>query len=554
MQHFETRFGEWVIAARWPIIVLTVILVAVAASGALFLKLSIDYRMFFTGDNPEFLAFESLQNTYGKSDNVVFMVVPEDGDATSEQALATVAWLTERAWQTPYSTRVDSIANFQHTTADGDDLSVRDLVDPAKLADAKERSRVRATALADPRLAGSLLARDGGVSAVSVTVGLPEEDLVVRVPEVASFARGLATEVEERFPGVDVRVVGSVMIYHAFSEASIASQKTFLPASLGVMAVVLGLLSRGLAGVAATGIVIVLSVLTAMGLGGWVGLPLTPTAAPAPTIVLMIVVANCVHLLVTAQQRLRAGDSQRAAIVESVRVNLYPIFLASLTTALGFLSMNFSEVPPYRHLGTFVAFGVVASFVLAVTFLPALLSLLPMRAPAAGSGRRSDDGRHRGVRGTPPDGAAVGVGGGGPGAACRRSTQRTERRPGAFLRREPRVSPGYGLPGPAPRRQHGDRVLARLVRTGRDRRPRLSRGPVGVCRLVPELSRRRGTCGSSRTRSGSSTRACTATTRPSTGFPRAATLLRSTCCSTSSRFPTASTSTTESTSPGRRHA
>ena len=388
MRHFEARFGEWVIAARWPIIVVTLILVAVAASGALFLKFSVDYRMFFTRDNPEFLAFESLENTYGKSDNVVFMVAPEDGDATSEQALAAVVWLTERAWQTPYSTRVDSIANFQHTTSDGDDLSVRDLVDPAKLADAKERSRVRTTALADPRLVGGLLARDGGVSAVSVTVEMPDEGQAARVPEVANFAYGLAAEVEEHFPGVDVRVVGTVMINHVFSEASIASQKTFLPASLCVMAVILGVLTRRLAGVAATGIVIVFSVLAAMGLGGWVGLPFTPPAAPAPTIVLMIVVANCVHLLVTMQQRLRAGDSQRAATVESVRVNLHPVFLASLTTALGFLSMNFSEAPPYRQLGTFVAFGVGASFVLSVTFLPALLSLLPMRATATG---RDDD-------------------------------------------------------------------------------------------------------------------------------------------------------------------
>ena len=95
----------------------------------------------------------------------------------------------------------------------------------------------------------------------------------------------------------------------------------------------------------------------------------------------MIVVANCVHLLATLQQRLRAGDSKRDAIVEAVRLNLHPVFLASLTTTLGFLSMNFSEVPPYRHLGNFVAIGIAASFILSVTFLPAVLSLLPMRAP-----------------------------------------------------------------------------------------------------------------------------------------------------------------------------
>ena len=80
------------------------------------------------------------------------------------------------------------------------------------------------------------------------------------------------------------------------------------------------------------------------------------------------------------QQRLRAGDSRHDAIVESIRLNLYPVFLASFTTVLGFLSMNFSEVPPYRHLGNFVAFGIAASFILSVTFLPALLSFLPIRA------------------------------------------------------------------------------------------------------------------------------------------------------------------------------
>ena len=388
MRQVEERFAKWVVATRWPVIVASLILVLLAGGGGAFLQFSTNYRVFFSQDNPELLAYEALENTYGKSENILFMVVPEAGDATSERALAALDWLTERAWLTPYSRRVDSIANFQHTTADGDELSVRDLVDPAILGNAGERTRIRATALGDPRLKGGLIARDGRVSAVSVTVEMPEENQAARVPEVAEFARKLAAETEERFPGIDVRTVGTVMINHTFSQASIDSQKVFLPASLAIMALVLILLTRGFAGVAATGLVIVFSVVASMGLGGWAGLPFTPPTAPAPTIVLMIVVANCVHLLVTLQRRLRAGDSKRAAVVEAVRINLHPVFLASATTALGFLSMNFSEVPPYRHLGNFVAFGIVASFLLSVTFLPALLSLLPMRAPASG---RKDD-------------------------------------------------------------------------------------------------------------------------------------------------------------------
>ena len=379
-EQFATRFVERVLAARWPVILTTLFLVAVASSGIAQLEFSANYRIFFDEDNPQLLALEALENTYGKNENIVFLVVPGDGDATSQSALSAAVWLTEAAWQTPYSRRVDSLANFQYTTADGDDLYVRDLVDPQELTRVEARSRIRAVALSDPRIASSILALNGDVSVVNVTVELPEEGLLEAVAEVAEFARSVAAEAEERFPDIDLRIVGTVMINQTFLEASISSQMIFLPASLLLMALVLGVLTRGWAGVVATGLVIVFSILTSVGLGVWVGLPFSPPISPAPTIVLMIVVANCVHLLVALQQRLRAGDSRHDAIVESVRLNLHPVFLASLTTALGFLSMNFSEVPPYRHLGNFVAFGIAASFILSVTFLPALLSLLPIHA------------------------------------------------------------------------------------------------------------------------------------------------------------------------------
>ena len=379
------RFAERVLAARRLVILGSLAWVAIASAGITRLDFSANYRIFFDEDNPQLLALEALENTYGKNENVVFLIVPDDGDATSETALAAAVWLTEAAWQTPYSRRVDSLANFQHTTADGDDLYVRDLVDAQALTDAEARARIRAIALSDPRIAGSILAPAGDVSVVNVTIELPEGDQVAAVAEVAEVARSLAAQAEERFEGMDLRVVGTVMINQTFVEASIDSQAIFLPASLLLMALVLGVLTRGLSGVAATGAVMVFSILASIGLGGWAGLPFSPPIAPAPTIVLMIVVANCVHVLVTLQQRMKAGYARHDAIVESLRLNLHPVFLASLTTALGFLSMNFSEVPPYRHLGVFVAFGIGASFVLSVTFLPAMLSLLPIRA---GSDRR----------------------------------------------------------------------------------------------------------------------------------------------------------------------
>ena len=404
MRALESRLGGWVIAARWPIIAATVVVVAIAAAGTLFLEFSADHRIYFSEDNPQLLAYDAMERTYGKSGNVFFAVAPEDRDATSALALEATAWLTEQSWQIPYSTRVDSIINFQHTTADGDDIVVRDLVDEAARADPDERSRIRAIALDEPRLAARLLARDGGVGGINVTVQLPGEDEVTEGPRAAEFARGLADEVRERFPGIDVRMTGLVVFNQTFMEVSLHDLKTLVPASFVAMTLMLMALIRSVSGTFAIMLVVALSVMSAVGVGGWVGLPMTSPSAVAPIVVLTVAIANCVHIFATLVHGMQAdasrtldergsgallrrtptGELKRDAIVESVRVNLQPVFLASLTTALGFLSMNFSEVPPFRHLGTFVAFGVVAAFVLSVTFLPALLSLLPIRTRATG--------------------------------------------------------------------------------------------------------------------------------------------------------------------------
>jgi len=121
--------------------------------------------------------------------------------------------------------------------------------------------------------------------------------------------------------------------------------------------------------------VVFMSILAAMGTAGWMGYKLTPPSASAPTLILTLAVADCVHYLVTLYHNLRNGMSRNDAVVESLRINAMPIFLTSVTTAIGFLSMNFSDAPPFRDLGNITAIGVLFAFFLSMTFLPALSSL-----------------------------------------------------------------------------------------------------------------------------------------------------------------------------------
>jgi predicted RND superfamily exporter protein len=373
------RYANWVVRHPWLVIIGTLLLVMSAASGGRFLAFKTDYRVFFSDDNPQMLAFEALEAQYTKNDNVMFILVPKNGDAFSQQTLEAVKVLTEDAWQIPYSIRVDSLSNFQYTEADGDDLTVRDLIDDEiNLNDATQRHKIRDIALAEPLLLNRLVPQRAHVTGINVTVQLPGKT-PAEVPQVAAFARDLAAKIEAQYPDIDIRLNGMVFMNNAFSEASQQDMKTLVPLSFGLMLLTLALMTRSVSGTLSTLLVIISSIIAGMGLGGYLGFPITPPSASSPTIILTMAIANCVHIIVTMLHEMRIGLDKKAAIIESLRINIQPVFLASITTALGFLSMNFSDVPPFQHLGNMVAMGVIVSFFLAVSLLPAVMSLLPVR-------------------------------------------------------------------------------------------------------------------------------------------------------------------------------
>ncbi|MFQ5580034.1 MAG: RND family transporter [Nitrospiria bacterium] len=373
------RLGEWVIRFRWLIIVSTLGLALAAGSGGRFLGFSTDYRVFFGKDNPQLQAFERLQDTYTKNDNVLFAIAPDDGKVFTRETLSLVEDLTKDAWQIPYSLRVDSITNFQHTWADGDELIVEDLVKNAASLSSFDLDRIKTVALSEPLLLNRNISPSGDVTGVNVTISLPGKSMD-EVPEVVAFVREMARKIETEHPEIKVYLSGMVMMNNSFSEASQDDMSTLMPLMYLVLIISLGIMLRSFSGAFAAVMVIGLSALTAIGLAGWSGILFTPPSASAPTIILTLAVADSVHFLVTMFQEMRRGKSKRDAIIESMRINLLPIFLTSLTTTIGFLSMNTSDSPPFHDLGNMVAMGVIAAFFYSIFFLPAMMSVLPVWA------------------------------------------------------------------------------------------------------------------------------------------------------------------------------
>lgn len=378
---FEAAFGEWVVRYRWWLIVGTIPVVFAAASGARFLTFNNDLRVFFSEENPQLQALEALENTYNKIDYVLFAIAPKDGDVFTRETLAAVEELTEASWQIPYSSRVDSITNFQHTWMEEDDLIVEDLVENAMSMSGADLERIKKIALSEPQLVSLLISPSGRATGVEVQILLPGKSLQ-EVPKVAAFARTLADDFRQKCPGIDLHLTGGIMMDNAFGEATRDDISTLVPVMFVTLLIIVGLALRSVTGTVATLIITLSSMVTGMGLAGWLRISLTPASAAAPTIILTLAVADSVHILATLSHLMRLGKSKHQAIAESLRVNLQPVFLTSASTAIGFLAMNFSDAPPFRDLGNIVAMGVIAGFVYSVLLLPALTAVLPVRVKA----------------------------------------------------------------------------------------------------------------------------------------------------------------------------
>jgi len=372
-----------VIHYRWLIILASIFMCIAAGWGAQYLEMKSDYREYFAESDPQRASFNRLQDTYAQSDTVFFVVAPTDEVVFQRDVLQMLEELTDAAWQLPFSLRVDSLTNFQHTTADEEGLVVENLVEDASTLSSDKIEAIKTIALNESLLAGKLITDASNVTGVAITINLPGESND-EFGEVARAARVIADEYRVKYPDIDIYLSGMIMGNNTTTELIEQDAALLVPLMGGIIIVTLLLLLRSVRATLATVMVIVMTLVSTMGLMGWIGFSITGPSSSAPIIIVTIAVADCVHILVSYFFLAREGLSKTPAILKSLKINLGPIFLTSLTTAIGFLSMNFSDSPPFQILGTVSAMGVVIAFLLSITVLPALMAImLPVKDVAA---------------------------------------------------------------------------------------------------------------------------------------------------------------------------
>ncbi|EIT7142793.1 MMPL family transporter [Vibrio vulnificus] len=380
---FSTRFSFWTL-------IISLMAIVATAMGAKNLYFRGDYNIFFDGSNAQLQAFDEIQTTFAKTDNIALVLAPKSGDVFDQRTLTQIQEMTEQAWQVPYSSRVDSLANYQHTEAVDDDLLVEDLLYQSYPLTAERIAKVRAVAMSEPILVNALVSEKGDVAVINITMQMPGVDETAEVNEVVAYVEQMLSHYRAEYPDVTIYKAGIIAMNHSFAMAAQNDSATLVPTMLLVILVFLTLMLRSFLSVLATLVVIIGAIIATLGIVGWAGMFLHVASVNVPTLIMTLAVADCVHVIASMRHFMRQGMPKSQAIHRSVTLNFVPIIITSVTTAIGFLMMNMSDSPVLRDFGNLSALGVMIACVLSVSLLPALLNLLPVRFSAKQAAKSSD--------------------------------------------------------------------------------------------------------------------------------------------------------------------
>ncbi|EIZ1172747.1 MMPL family transporter [Vibrio vulnificus] len=380
---FSTRFSFWTL-------IISLMAIVATAMGAKNLYFRGDYNIFFDGSNAQLQAFDEIQTTFAKTDNIALVLAPKSGDVFDQRTLTQIQEMTEQAWQVPYSSRVDSLANYQHTEAVDDDLLVEDLLYQSYPLTAERIVKVRAVAMSEPLLVNALVSEKGDVAVINITMQMPGVDETAEVNEVVAYVEQMLSHYRAEYPDVTIYKAGIIAMNHSFAMAAQNDSATLVPTMLLVILVFLTLMLRSFLSVLATLVVIIGAIVATLGIVGWAGMFLHVASVNVPTLIMTLAVADCVHVIASMRHFMRQGMPKSQAIHRSVTLNFVPIIITSVTTAIGFLMMNMSDSPVLRDFGNLSALGVMIACVLSVSLLPALLNLLPVRFSAKQAAKSSD--------------------------------------------------------------------------------------------------------------------------------------------------------------------
>lgn len=364
------KIAAFVVRHRWPVLAAVLVVTGFFVWGMGELKVKTDFMASIDPEEPVVKLYDYMGETFGGND--VALVALEADDVFRRDVLRAMRGFARKVEALAGVDSVLCLTEMMDIKKTEGGIEVGDLFAPGELPDQKDIDALRGYILEKEMYTGIFVSPSGKFAVILVRLtGGGDVDRVALGQELRRTA-------EEGFAGTGVKLYYAGLPFQIYYMDRIVLDDMGLltPVVFGLVALVLGLFYRRLAGVFLPLAGVGFAVVWSLGLMGFTGTPISLMTGVLPVVLVAVGSAYAIHVVSRYVDERRKSDDRREATRRALSHVGVPVLFAGLTTVVGFGSLASANIQIIREMGLFAAFGVFGATVISLTLVPAVLVII----------------------------------------------------------------------------------------------------------------------------------------------------------------------------------
>ncbi len=358
--------SRWICAS---VVVTVLVLTALAVPAALRVNQDDDLLAFLPADNPEVVQFRDISRRFGSLDVGIIGIATDDPFAPEfVEKLGTLTRKLNTEADIAFAMSLNNVEDFEADAKGG--ISTRYLMREPP-ANAEEKQALRELVMSKRHVVGNLIAPDG--KSVNIYAFLAPGT------NPRTSAALVRKHVAETLPNAKVYWGGAPFISTYIYDVTQADMRRLIPWAVGLIILIIVASFRDVLGallsLGSTGI----GILFTYGLMGARGVNANLVLSAMPVILFAVGSAYSIHVMVR-YYTLRRSLEPDEAMAETLAQIGPTVLAAGLTTVAGLMSFLAMDIQPMRQFGLYTGLGIFATLVLSLTFVPAVVVSLGVKA------------------------------------------------------------------------------------------------------------------------------------------------------------------------------
>ena len=360
------KWAEITLKYRWWFLALISVITLISFFGIIQLKVEGDIIKTLPSKDPVVSSFNEVGREF-KGNLVGMVIIESEPDVFNRRTFKKMLQLTEEYRKIEGVTEVTSLVNTMDIKRTEEGIEVGNLIDYGYIPEKKEEyEELKRYVLSNERFKGQLVSNRGNYATIIIRLA-GDVDRGKVGKEIIKITEKLKDDFKVYYAGFppQIAIVNGMIINDIVK---------LIPIAILVLLLVLFLSFRSMKGVFLPLLIVVISVLWTVGFMGLMKVPFSIFSDILPVILLAVGSAYGIHMVHRYYEDIRSGDTKIEDIKKSIKKVGLPIFMAAITTCVGFLSLIFTQLDDIRKFGIFTGFGILVAMVLSLTLIPIMLS------------------------------------------------------------------------------------------------------------------------------------------------------------------------------------